>query len=270
MSGFKLNVLVADNSSAIHEVFVRIAEQSAIPFDIVRAETGRQCMDLLNQGGINLAFIDVNMPDMTGMEAVGKARLGGIKTFVTLMSTHADERRMAVARQLKVYEFLAKPFTKVDVEEILKTYCRVTVPMQVLIVDDSATVRRLIQKVMNASIFHVECDEAGDGEKALALCEAGDYDVIFLDCNMPGLNGLQTLERLIERDPGVKVVMISGEHNPERTRWALQRGAFAFLQKPFYAPDIDRLLHGMFGLKMPQLAAEERPRGFAGMGRRPA
>ena len=44
------------------------------------------------------------------MEAVGKARTVGNKTFVTLMSANANQRRMQLAQQLKVYEFLAKPF----------------------------------------------------------------------------------------------------------------------------------------------------------------
>ena len=85
---------------------------------------------------------------------------------------------------------------------------------------------------------------------------------VFLDCNMPGLAGTQTLERLLERDPGVKVIMISGERNEARRRWALERGAFAFLYKPFNAADIDRELHALFGLRLPQLSRIE-PMKFA-------
>jgi CheY-like chemotaxis protein len=58
----------------------------------------------------------------------------------------------------------------------------------------SATVRRLILKVMNGSIFNIDCEEAGDGGKAPRRCEAGDFELVVLDCNMPGLNGMQTLE----------------------------------------------------------------------------
>jgi hypothetical protein len=48
--------------------------------------------------------------------------------------------------------------------------------------------------------------------------------------------------------------MISGERNDTRRDWALGRGAQAFLYKPFNAFDIDRELHALFGLRMPQLA----------------
>ena len=78
---------------------------------MISAENGQQCIDALSRGGIHLAFIDVNMPEMSGMEALGKARTGGNKTFVTLMSANANQRRMQLAQQLRVYEFLAKPFS---------------------------------------------------------------------------------------------------------------------------------------------------------------
>jgi CheY-like chemotaxis protein len=254
MQAFKLKVLVADDASVIHEVFEEISANSPIPFDVVRVHDGQQCIDALNAGGIHLAFIDVNMPEMSGMDAVGRARTVGNKIFVTLMSTDANRLRMQLALQLKVYEFLAKPFTALDVLRILKTYCRVTVPSNVLVVDDSATVRRIIKKVFANSIFNIDVTEAGDGQSALDLCETGEFDAVILDCNMPGLAGVDTLEQLLERDPGLKVIMISGERNDTRRDWALGRGAQAFLYKPFNAFDIDRELHTLFGLRMPQLA----------------
>jgi CheY-like chemotaxis protein len=257
MQGFKLKVLVADDSKLIHDIFNDISSRSPIPFEVVSAEDGQQTVDALNRGGIHLAFIDVNMPEMSGMEAVGKARTGGNKTFVTLMSANANQRRMQLALQLKIYEFLAKPFSAEQVLRILQTYCRVTLPSNALVVDDSATVRRIIKKVFANSIFNIDVTEAGDGQAALDHCESGEFDAVFLDCNMPGLPGTATLERLLERDPGVKVIMISGERNETRRKWALDRGAAAFLYKPFNATDIDRELHALFGLRMPQLASVE-------------
>jgi DNA-binding NtrC family response regulator len=257
MIGFKLKVLVADDSKLVHDVFQQISAHSPIPFDVISAEDGQQTWEILTKGGVHLAFIDVNMPEMSGMDAVGKARIAGNKTFVTLMSANANQRRMQLALNLRVYEFLAKPFSPNDVIAILKTYCRVTAPSNALVVDDSATVRRIVAKVFANSIFNIDVTEAADGESALAQCDEGEFDVVFLDCNMPGLPGTQTLERLLERDPGVKVIMISGERNEERRKWAMDRGAFAFLYKPFNAADIDRELHELFGLRRPLLAGVE-------------
>jgi CheY-like chemotaxis protein len=253
MSEFKLSVLVADDSNTIHAFFRELAEQLPIPFETVRAQDGRQCLALLNGGRINLAFIDVNMPEMSGMEAVGVVRLGGSKTFVTLMSSNASDRRRQLARQLKVYEFLVKPFTAEDVLRVLRTYCRVTIPTTALIVDDSTTVRRIVQSVFTNSVFNIAVTEAGSGQEALEHCASGKFDIIFLDCNMPGIDGLETLHRIMQRDCGAKVVMMTSERNEEKRRRALADGAIAFLYKPFYASAVDRELHGLFGLEMPSL-----------------
>lgn len=247
-------MLVADASDAAQTFFQDVAERSRMRIEITPARTGHECMSMLSQGRFNLAFIDVNMPDMSGMEAVAIARHGGNKIFTTLMSGTTSQRRLEVARQLKVYEYLSKPFTEKDVHAIVQTYARITVPSRALLVDDSATVRRIISKVLSDSIFNIEWTDAGTGEAALELFDEGDYDVVFLDCNMPGINGMDTLEHLLERDPGVKVIMNTSERNDERRQWALDRGATAFLYKPFYASDVDRILHSIYGLHMPLLA----------------
>jgi hypothetical protein len=57
MQGFKLKVLVADDSALMHSLFADFAVDSAIPFELIRANNGRQCAELFGVGGFNLAFI---------------------------------------------------------------------------------------------------------------------------------------------------------------------------------------------------------------------
>jgi len=257
MTRSSLKVLVADDASFVHALFRQIAETSPIPFECARADNGRESLELLARGDINLAFIDVNMPEMSGMEAVGAARLTGDKTFMVLMSALTSPRRLQLAHALKVYEYLDKPFGSEEVVAILRTYCRVTDPIKALVVDDSATARRIVRKVLTRGIFNVEVTEAADGQTALACCERGGFDVTFLDCHMPGFDGLQTLERLMDRNPTAKVIMMTADHSEGTLHWALDRGATAFLYKPFSTADIDRELHALFGLKLPELSTQD-------------
>jgi CheY-like chemotaxis protein len=252
-----LKILIADDSAAIHEIFGVLAKGSTIPFEMIHASNGQECLELLKHDQCNMAFIDVNMPGMTGIEAVGAARLDGIKTFVVLMSSNPSEQRLQLARHLKVYDFLRKPFARADFQRILHTYHKMIARTRALIVDDSATVRRLINKVVSASLFNIDVTEASDGKTALELCETGEFKVIVLDCNMPGLNGLETLERLAKQETKTKVIMMSGERSDDLELRALTGGALAFLRKPFFAADIDRELHKAFGLKLPLLANVE-------------
>jgi CheY-like chemotaxis protein len=257
MAAYSIKMLVADDSRTVQHFFKNVVERSSLPIELLTADNGQECMMFLDQGGIDLAFIDVNMPEMSGMEAVSRVRFKGNKTFVTLMSTKADARRYEVARQIRAYEYLVKPFTAADIESILKTYQRVSVRMKTLIVDDSRTIRHVIKRVLERSVFRMGIEEATDGEKALERFNDGGYDLVFLDYNMPGLDGLGTLERIRANSPETKIIMISAERNEERVSTALGHGAVAFLYKPFFASDVDRALHLALGLKVPELAAHD-------------
>jgi len=248
-----IKVLVADDSAAIHAILREAVAESSLPLHLIETDNGRACMDVLRQGDIALAFIDVFMPKMSGLEALSNARFMGNKTFVTLMSGRPDDRCIALARELGAYEFVSKPFRFPEVRAIIKTFERVIRPMRALIVDDSATVRSIIRRVLDRSIFRIGIEEAGDGISALAVCVREDFDLIFLDCNMPGLHGLDALRRLRERSDATNVVMISAHHNEAQEREAFARGATAFLHKPFYPIAIDALIHRMFGLRSPKL-----------------
>src|SRR5262245_57721981 len=127
-------VLIADDSNTVHQL---IGE--TLPADyaanVLHAFDGVECLRALDQG-VDLAFIDVHMPTMGGMDALWAARIAGNKTFVTLMSAQPNKRCIDLARQLEAYEFLTKPFDSKDITGILSTYERVSTPMQVLLVDD--------------------------------------------------------------------------------------------------------------------------------------
>ncbi len=263
MSAYTIRMLVADNSRTVLMFFKHIVERSTMPIELVTAETGAACREILAQGAVDLAFIDINMPEMSGLEAVGRARFGGNQTFVTLMSGKASEDRFDVARQIRAYEYLVKPFTAADVEVILRNYRTVSKRMKALIVDDTKTIRRILRRVLTRSIFRLDIQDAGSGERAVAMCRDTAFDLILLDVNMPGLDGIETLRQIRARDTDCKVVMISAEHNDDLVARALELGAAAFLHKPFFAHDVDRALHKALGLKLPGLTAslpERTPR----------
>jgi two-component system, chemotaxis family, chemotaxis protein CheY len=254
MSARHSKVLIADDSNAVHQVI-----GNALPNDystnIVHAFDGLECLNALDDG-VDLAFIDVHMPTMGGMDAVWAARIAGNKTFVTLISGQPNRRCIDLARQLGAYEFLTKPFGSTDIEAILATHRRVSTPMQVLLVDDSLVSLKVMRKVLASSIFNLDIEEASTGAAALSCCNAETFDVVFLDVNMPGLDGYATLVRLMQANSSTKVVMISGEYNAQREGEALRLGAAAIMYKPFFPTEIDAVLHRIFGLPSPKLATD--------------
>jgi DNA-binding response OmpR family regulator len=75
--------------------------------------------------------------------------------------------------------------------------------------------------------------EAADGEAALRLLRREKPDLMFLDVTMPGLGGLAVLRRALHQAPHLAVVMLTGELDLRVARDALDRGARAYITKPF-------------------------------------
>lgn len=105
---------------------------------------------------------------------------------------------------------------------------------KVLIVDDSALMRRVYCDIIEADKrFQIE-DKAKDGLEALKLLEEKTYDVVILDINMPNMNGIQLLKELRKRKISAKVIVASTDtsQGAKVTIDALELGALDFIHKP--------------------------------------
>ena len=253
-------VLIADDLRPLHEL-IRSALPAEYSSQTVHAFDGDECLLALDHG-VDIAFIDVHMPGMGGLDALWAARIAGNKTFVTLISGRPTKRGIDLARKLNVYEFLIKPFHSDDIGTVMQTYQRISTPLHVLLVDDSSVFIKIMRKVLAGSIFHLDIEDASTGRAAVARCRQKAFEVVFLDVNMPDLNGLQTLTHITHDHPQTKVVMISSEHNRLRESDALKLGAAAIMHKPFFPTEIDAVLHRLFGLQSPRLATEGQIRDF--------
>jgi CheY-like chemotaxis protein len=101
----------------------------------------------------------------------------------------------------------------------------------VLVVDDSPEIQRYLRALLELDSYHVET--ANSGYEALQSLRRGSApDVVLLDLQMPGMDGLETLRRLRPLRPNSKVIMCSGLDDPEKIREAVSSGAHAYLVKP--------------------------------------
>jgi two-component system, chemotaxis family, chemotaxis protein CheY len=108
----------------------------------------------------------------------------------------------------------------------------------ILIVDDSGTMRKIIMRGIRQAGFKVESfGEAGDGLEGLAELEKSSYDLILSDINMPNMSGLEFVDSVRERfGSGTPIVMITTEGSDEIMTEAKAKGANGYIKKPF-TPD---------------------------------
>ena len=101
---------------------------------------------------------------------------------------------------------------------------------RILVVDDEEGIRNTLRQILEDEGYDVE--EAETGESALGLLESRDYEVVLLDVWLPGIDGLQVLERLKVGGHTSEVLVISGHGTVETAVKACKLGAFDFIEKP--------------------------------------
>jgi two-component system nitrogen regulation response regulator NtrX len=101
---------------------------------------------------------------------------------------------------------------------------------RVLIVDDEAAIRDTLRMILEYEGYEVAT--AGDGRAALAELDASPADAVLLDIKMPGMDGLETLDRIVQRGAPPPVLMISGHGDIATAIECTKRGAADFLEKP--------------------------------------
>ena len=100
----------------------------------------------------------------------------------------------------------------------------------VLIVDDERGIRQSLKGVLEDEGFEVET--VASGEECLKLLAQRLFSCILLDIWLPGMDGLETFERLKASYPAISIIMISGHGNIETAVRATKLGAFDFIEKP--------------------------------------
>ena len=107
----------------------------------------------------------------------------------------------------------------------------------ILIIDDEAAIRESLETLLAIEGYNVEA--ARTAEEGLAMLAASPRDLVLLDFALPDRNGLEVLDEIRQRDPGLPVIMITAYGTVENAVKAIQAGATNFIQKPW---DNEKLL----------------------------
>src|SRR5665648_676294 len=108
---------------------------------------------------------------------------------------------------------------------------------RILVIDDERSIRNTLKDILEFEKYQVELAE--DGFKALEMLKTNDFDVILCDIKMPGMDGIEVLQKVEELKPDIPVVMISGHGNIDTAVESIKKGAFDYIEKPL---DLNRLL----------------------------
>ncbi len=111
---------------------------------------------------------------------------------------------------------------------------------KILIIEDEASIRRVLVKILSEENDTYQVDEAEDGVAGLDKIKNNDYDLVLCDIKMPKMDGVEVLEEVKKIKPEIPMVMISGHGDMETAIHTMRLGAFDYISKP---PDLNRLLN---------------------------
>ena len=112
--------------------------------------------------------------------------------------------------------------------------------IRVLVVDDERDIREGSERILSRLGFQLQT--AARGDEALQLFDPFRPAIVLLDLKMPGIDGMEVLKRLREKDPSLLVIVITGYATAEQARESMKGGAVDFIAKPFRISQLRELI----------------------------
>jgi putative nucleotidyltransferase with HDIG domain len=235
-------ILIVDDSPTIRFGLKRdLGQMGAI---VTEASDGHEGLNIVNSEDFDLIITDIEMPRMDGFTFCHKLKTHQTKNSIPVIILSSKEKEEDIELGFKVgaASYIIKSNAKHDlrarVKEILDKNSLLR-GRTVLVVDDSVSIRNLIEKALTKAGFNVVSAE--NGQKALALLDKYTPDMILSDLHMPELDGFG-LCKSVHADKNlskIPFIIMSSDGDRATMRRLLQYGASAYLVKPF---NIDQLV----------------------------
>jgi len=235
--------IVVSGARDIHDHFKQAAAAARTPVEIVETQSADSASRMLSAGGTDLIFLDDDLPSEDIVRIVTAARAVNHGPLTLLMTTSKQ-----AGSSFDTDAVTIKPASAEDTGRLIEGAIRLRRGMRVLVVDDSATMRGIVRRVLWATRFPLEIVEVDAGAAALEAVRGGEFSVVFLDCNMPGMSGLDALAALSREDRDAAVVMITSSQDEALAEKIRQQGA-ALLKKPFFPEDVEAVLFDLWGIR---------------------
>ena len=257
-----VRILVVDDEPETLKYFTALSERFGVECDV--AASGREALNLYGRSAVyDMCFIDWRMPGMDGIELSGLLRASGKDDPVIIMISAYDWIEVEQdAKKAGVNGFLSKPLFPSDVADCIKKYAGAAnvsdetdgddsqkisfEGRRILLAEDMELNREIVMALLEPTRVLIDC--AANGEEALAMfTEAPDsYDMIFMDIQMPEMDGITATERIraldFKKAKEIPIVAMTANVFKEDVEQCLAAGMNGHIGKPI---DFDEIIGRM-------------------------
>jgi two-component system chemotaxis response regulator CheY len=244
--------LIVDDSATMRSTLNAILSSANIEV-VGLLPSGVKLLQTIANSPPDIVCLDYNLPDINGLELLKSIVLQHPQVAVVIITGEQDPAFRNAAAEAGAAGFIQKPFSQVQVvkelESVLhtkrllaKTHSKKTAASKLakpastnktaVIADDSKTMRGLLSAILSNQNIDVVA-EASNGDQAVELAIQHQPDIVCLDIDMPGKNGLDALAEIRQKLPATKVLMITGNTNRAAVMEAVKHGVAGFVTKPF-------------------------------------
>ena len=281
----RLSVLVVDDNST--NCAIVEAHLSGRDVSCETAASGAEALTLMHAAAragepYELVVLDGQMPGMDGIELAQAISLAPSLRGARMIMLTSTTDRLAAAREAGVHHYLQKPVRGARLLEAVAEAMgtpgsrSAAAPMPdgsaaahsgtLLVVEDNAVNQRVIEAMLAKRGFTVEC--AGDGREALSMLDVREYALVFMDCQMPELDGYDATAAIRARETGSArlpiVALTAHAMKGDRDR-CIAAGMDDYLSKPLRADQLDSVLERWLGaVAAARAAAPAAPAELAG------
>ncbi len=229
------DILIVDDEPGIRITLAEIFKDEG--YNVVVAENGYKGIEAAEKTNFKVAFIDMKMPGINGIDTLKEIKKIRPDTIVFLMTAFLGEDYVNEAVRLRTKAIFYKPL---DIDLILKILKHDLTKATILVIDDERSIRDTLQGALESCGYNV--DVAKDGYTAIKMVKNKHFDVLVADIIMPSINGFQTIDEIKKIIPEIKIIMMSGDNIDSFIDKTETQGAIAHIVKPFDLAELLKLI----------------------------
>jgi PAS domain S-box-containing protein len=254
------NFLIIDDSEIDRDYLKKVL--SSWKIDSLSASNGLEAYEIITREKIDYIIVDWHMPELNGLELLKKLQDNNINIPNILMITaHNKQELLNEAQNSNIYieKIIEKPFTpstlyntifdkKIESKRVESKKMKLISSKKALIVEDNE-INQLVTSQMLESIGF-DIDIANDGLEAVDMANKSNYDIIFMDLQMPNMDGFEATKKIREFNKNTPIVALSAAVMDEDKELTSLAGMNNHLAKPLIRSELESILKQYFEMEL--------------------
>lgn len=253
------NFLIIDDSEIDRDYLKKVL--SSWKIDSLSASNGLEAYEIITREKIDYIIVDWHMPELNGLELLKKLQDNNINIPNILMITaHNKQELLNEAQNSNIYieKIIEKPFTpstlyntifdkKIESKRVESKKMKLISSKKALIVEDNE-INQLVTSQMLESIGF-DIDIANDGLEAVNMANKSNYDIVFMDLQMPNMDGFEATKKIREFNKNTPIVALSAAVMDEDKELTSLAGMNNHLAKPLIRSELESILKQYFEME---------------------